>query len=75
MTRSLPARPSLFRVQMAERQLCPSSPHARLGFDCARVAGEAWGLDARMIGKLRDALRAGETKENLGDPSRRQNRA
>jgi len=32
-----------FRVQMASRQLCPSSPHARVGFDCATVAAEAWG--------------------------------
>lgn len=38
-----------FRIQMAETRLCPSSPHARLGFDCAELAIEAWGRSVEWI--------------------------
>ena len=32
-----------FRVQMSEGLLCPSSPHATCGFNCAELAVRAWG--------------------------------
>jgi hypothetical protein len=35
-----------FRVQMSEGRLCPSSPHALCGFNCAELAVAAWGSEA-----------------------------
>jgi hypothetical protein len=38
-----------FRVQMAEGMLCPSSPHAACGFDCAKLALQAWGHEISWL--------------------------
>jgi hypothetical protein len=57
-----------FRVQMSEGVLCASSPHAACGFDCAKLALQAWGHEIVWLATgdgheaERDAARARVTE-------------
>jgi hypothetical protein len=46
-----------FRVQMSEGLLCPSSPHASCGFNCAELAARAWGNEVTFMATQEEADR------------------